>query len=222
VSEPGQLLGRGRTADVYEHRDGVLRRYRAPRDTGREVAAMEHARSHGFPVPAARSLNDTDIVMERVHGPTMLDDLARRPWLVLRHAETLAGLHRRLHAIEAPSWLPAPVGHGRSLLHLDLHPDNVILGAAGPVVIDWPNAARGPGAADVAHTWLVLASASVPGGIHRRLVSAAGRGLFLRTFLGRFDRREVESALPFAAAHRLASRGLPREERETIERLARR
>jgi RIO-like serine/threonine protein kinase len=63
---------------VFEHGAGeVLRRYRRPRDTEREVAAMEHARSHGFPVPAARALNDTEIVMERLSGQTMLGDLGQ-------------------------------------------------------------------------------------------------------------------------------------------------
>jgi aminoglycoside phosphotransferase (APT) family kinase protein len=153
-----RLVGMGRSAEVYEHGSGqVLRRYREPRDTEREVAAMEHARAHGFPVPGARALSDTDIVMERVTGPTMLDDLVRRPWRMAAHAATLARLHHELHAIAAPAWLPEPVGSGGSLLHLDLHPDNVMLSPGGPVVIDWPNAARGPGQADVAHTWLVLA-----------------------------------------------------------------
>src|SRR6476469_2295274 len=123
-------IGTGRSADVFAHGDGeVLRRYRMPRDTEREVAAMQHARAHGYPVPAARALNETDIVMERLDGPTMLDDLGRRPWRIDRHANTLAALHRRLHEIEAPGWLGAPVGDGQSLLHLDLHPDNVMLTA---------------------------------------------------------------------------------------------
>jgi hypothetical protein len=81
---------------------------------------------HMVIVPAARALNETEIVMERLDGPTMLDDLGRRPWRIDRHAQTLATLHRRLHEIDAPAWLPAPLGEGRSLLHLDLHPDNVI------------------------------------------------------------------------------------------------
>src|SRR3954463_14090733 len=91
------MIGTGRTADVFEHGPGeVLRRYRAPRDTEREVAAMEHARSHGYPVPAARAFGATEIGMDRLDGPTMLDDLARRPWKIGRHATTLADLHRRL------------------------------------------------------------------------------------------------------------------------------
>ena len=115
----GELIGSGRSADVYEHEPGwVLRRYREPRDTEREVAGMEHARAHGFPAPEARALSDTEIVMRRLEGPTMLDDLGRRPWMIGRHAATLATLHRRLHEIEAPDWLPTPLGEGEALLHL--------------------------------------------------------------------------------------------------------
>jgi Ser/Thr protein kinase RdoA (MazF antagonist) len=214
------MLGTGRTADVFEHGSGeVLRRYRKPRDTEREVAAMDHARSHGYPVPAARALSDTEIVMERLDGPTMLDDLGRRPWQIDKHANTLATLHRRLHQIEAPDWLPAPVGEGEALLHLDLHPDNVMLTARGPFVIDWPNAARGPGGADVAHTWIVIACSTPTTGFYRRSLSAAGRGLLLRFFLKRFDRAEIQRHLETAGAYRLANRSLPESELAAIRGL---
>src|SRR5438105_2110479 len=97
-----RLIGRGRSADVFEYGDGrVLRRYREPHDTEREVAAMEHARLHDFPVPRAHAISPTDIVMDLVTGPTMLSDLAERPWLLTRHARTLANLHNRLHDIPA-------------------------------------------------------------------------------------------------------------------------
>src|SRR5215213_4918397 len=89
--EHDSMIGTGRSADVYARGAGeVLRRYRVPRDTEREVAAMEHARSHGYPVPAARALSDSEIVMDRLDGPTMLDDLGRRPWRIGRHAALLA------------------------------------------------------------------------------------------------------------------------------------
>jgi aminoglycoside phosphotransferase (APT) family kinase protein len=216
-----RMLGTGRTADVFEHGDGeVLRRYRQARDTEREVAAMEHARAGGYPVPAARAVNQTDIVMERLEGPTMLDDLGRRPWRIDRHADTLAALHRRLHQIDAPGWLDAPLGEGKSLLHLDLHPDNVMLTARGPFVIDWPNAARGPSAADVAHSWIVIACSTPTTGLYRRLLSAAGRGLLLRAFLRRFDRAELERHLESAGAYRLANRALPESERAAIRRMS--
>jgi aminoglycoside phosphotransferase (APT) family kinase protein len=214
------MIGTGRSADVYEHGEGeILRRYRRPRDTEREVAVMELARAHGYPLPAARALNDTDIVMERLDGPTMLDDLGRRPWRIDTHAETLATLHRRLHEIEAPDWLRAPVGEGNSLLHLDLHPDNVMITARGPFVIDWPNAARGPSGADVAHTWIVIACSTPTTGIYRRALSAIGRGLLLRAFLARFDRAQIERHLDRAATYRLADRTVPESERAAIRRL---
>jgi aminoglycoside phosphotransferase (APT) family kinase protein len=222
VAEVGELIGSGRSADVYAYGDGhVLRRYRTARDTEREAAAMEHARSHGYPVPAAQAISDTDMVMDRVTGPTMLADLGRRPWRVPRHALTLAELHKRLHAITGPDWLPAPLGEGGSLLHLDLHPDNVILSPQGPVVIDWPNAARGAGAADVAHTWIVIATSLPPTGLYRRAVSLAGRKAFLELFLRGVERPAAESRLADAGTYRLGNRTLPEAELESIRKLLR-
>lgn len=180
---------------------------------------MEHARSHGFPVPAARALDDTDMVMDRVSGPTMLTDMSQRPWLVPRHAATLAELHRRLAAVPAPDWLDAPLGEGGSMLHLDLHPDNVIMSPGGPVVIDWPNAARGPGPGDVAHTWIVLACSLPPEGLWRRAVTLAGRRLFLERFLRHLDRAAALASLPAAGAYRLANRTLPEAELEAVRKL---
>ncbi|NEE60918.1 aminoglycoside phosphotransferase family protein, partial [Streptomyces sp. SID8455] len=48
----GQLLGSGRTADVYEL-DGswVLRRYRDRSDTTEELAVMSYVGAFGYPVP---------------------------------------------------------------------------------------------------------------------------------------------------------------------------
>src|SRR6184192_1421582 len=111
----GALVGRGRSADVFDCGNGrVLRHYRQPRDTEQEVAAMELARQHGFPVPRAQAVTSTDIVMDRVSGPTMLSDLARRPWRLPRHARTLAQLHDRLHEIPPLARLSTPLG-GRLL-----------------------------------------------------------------------------------------------------------
>jgi aminoglycoside phosphotransferase (APT) family kinase protein len=47
------------------------------------------------------------------------------------------------------------------VLHLDLHPGNVMLTAAGPVVIDWSNVAAGAPAAAVAKAWLFIATSEV-------------------------------------------------------------
>jgi aminoglycoside phosphotransferase (APT) family kinase protein len=228
-SELGPAVGIGRSADVYALEGGlVLRRYRADAATEyhaelaarveEEAALMTYALEHGYPVPRVERAEGPDIVMERVDGPTMLADLARRPWMMRTHAATLARLHHQLHAIPAPSWLERRIGEGNDLIHLDLHPDNVLLGANGPVVIDWPNAAAGPGAADVAHTWLVTETATPPGGMAQRIVAAVGRGLFLRSFLGHFDRDEVRQQLPVTAERRLHDRNIGQHERERTER----
>ena len=78
----------------------VLRRYRDGRDPAavdREAQVMAHARAHGVPVPEVFEVAGSDIVMERVTGPTMLDVLGRRPWTLRRQARLLARLHETVH-----------------------------------------------------------------------------------------------------------------------------
>jgi aminoglycoside phosphotransferase (APT) family kinase protein len=223
LTELGEVVGTGRSADVFEYGpDQVLRRYRAPRDTEREVAGMEHARRHGFPAPAAEVLSDTEIVMERLRGPTMLEELGRRPWRAAAHAALLASLHDKLHAIEAPAWLPEPMGPGSALLHFDLHPDNVVLTENGPAVIDWPNVARGPSLADVAFTCVILTTAAPLGGRLTRLSAAVGRGGFRWLFMRHFAPVEIKGWIPAAARFRLEDRSVPEAERRRVARLAQR
>ena len=108
-----------------------------------EARIMEYARANGFPVPAVEEMSDdgSDMVMERIDGADMFVSLTKRPWTISRQGKLLAGLHHRLHEIPTPTWLAdAPFGEGDRLLHLDLHPLNVILSSKGPVVIDWTNA----------------------------------------------------------------------------------
>jgi len=187
-------LGAGRAAIVFDLGGGrVLRRGGAP---AREPEIMAHARRAGYPVPEIRP---DALVLERIEGPTMLDDLRRRPWRLNSHARLLAELHRRLHAIPYED---------AALLHLDLHPQNVLLSPSGPVVIDWTNARAGEPAFDVALTWVIGLTSG----------GRLGRA-FLRPYLAQFDRSEVESALPAAVAFRLADPNVTAKERETARRL---
>ncbi|WP_326794567.1 phosphotransferase [Streptomyces sp. NBC_01808] len=156
-----ELIGRGRDADVYALAEGrVLRRYRAggPRKAAAEARLMTHLGERGFPVPQVYDADATDLVMERLEGPTMATALRRRPWRCAAYGRMLARLHDRLHTVPAPEFLPpsAASGSGDRVLHLDLHPENVILTARGPYVIDWPNAAAGAPACDVAMTVCIL------------------------------------------------------------------
>ncbi len=222
-----QLLGRGRDADVFALDDRrVLRRYRDPgRSADREARVMTHARAAGLPVPEVFDVDGPGLVLARADGPTMAAALVRRPWTLAAHARTLAGLHAAVHAVPAPDWLDgvpvdgAPQPRGAALLHLDLHPENVLLTAAGPVVIDWTNAARGPAAVDVADAWLVMSVASPSGGRAQAAVVAAAQGTFARLFR-RAAGLDLGPALPAAAARRLADRNLGAGERARIRRLA--
>jgi aminoglycoside phosphotransferase (APT) family kinase protein len=216
-----ELLGRGRDADVFAL-DGnrVLRRYRdAGRSAEREAAVMAYARSAGLPVPEVFDVQGADLVLERVVGPTMTAALARRPWTLAAQARVLAGLHRAVHDVPAPDWLAGPFGGGDALLHLDLHPENVLMTADGPVVIDWTNAARGPAEVDVADAWLVVSAGSVPGGRLQAAVVGAAQGTFARLFR-RSAGLQPGPALAVAATRRLADRNLDDRERQRVRRLA--
>ncbi len=136
LGQPGPPVGVGRSADVYDLGHGrVLRRYRDHARSARgEAEVMSWAAAHGVPVPEVLDVDGPDLVMEKVDGPTMLVDVARRPWRLARHAASLARLHGQVHAVPALDWLRAPFGEGGALLHLDLHPENVLLSARGPEV----------------------------------------------------------------------------------------
>jgi aminoglycoside phosphotransferase (APT) family kinase protein len=185
---PGPLIGAGRAADVYDIGGGrVLRRYRAPFDAQAEAAVMRHVGRAGFPVPRVYEADGPDLVMERLDGCDMLAELSRKPWLVRRHGRTLAALHNRLHEIQAPGGLAPAFGPGDPadrVLHLDLHPANVMLTSRGPVVIDWSNARAGAAGADVAMAYLIMASSDtdlIPAPL--RPVVGTLRAAFVRQFL---------------------------------------
>lgn len=215
-AEP-RILARGRDCDVYEHGPGqVLRRARDGRSLAGEAAVMRHVAAHGFPVPAVQEDGGPDLVMERIEGPSMFADFARRPWRLRAHAATLADLHQRLHAIPPPDELR---GTGSELVHLDLHPLNILMSPRGPVVIDWSNARRDAAAVDVAQTWLILAVSVIPGGPLKRALAGAFRKAFLGSFLSHFDLDEVRAVLPAVAAERERDRNVLPEEVAAMHKL---
>ena len=203
-----KLIAAGRASDIFDLGNGrVLRRFKGGGDAEREALVMRHARGRGYPAPLVLDVVDDGLVLERVDGPTMTAALRRRPWTLRRGASVIARLHNELHEISAPPAL-REVGAGDRLLHLDLHPSNVILSTSGPVVIDWTNAHRGEPALDVALTWVILATS---GGRASRL--------FLRSFLPRFDQDDLLRALPLAAEFRLADPNVSDAERDAVRRL---
>jgi tRNA A-37 threonylcarbamoyl transferase component Bud32 len=218
LEPPGRLLASGRAADVYDLGDGrVLRRYKTPHSCLHEAAVMQHVRAHGYPVPAVYEVRGGDMVMERLDGPTMLEDLGRHPGRVLRHASTLGELIERLHAIPPAPWMETRM-EGDAIVHLDLHPLNVLLTSRGAMVIDWTNAGRGDGAIDLADLWLLTLSATPPGRLER-VVASFGRKIFLNRVLKRFDLDPVRRLLPDAFERRARDRNMSEREIERMRRV---
>ena len=156
----GRLLGSGRSADVYEIDEAwVLRRDREGwGDAAAEGAVMTYVREHGYPAPRVRpSGSRTELVMERLAGPTMLAVLLSGEMGPAEGGALLASLLRRLHAVPGRD----PADPGARVLHLDLHPDNVMLTPDGPRVIDWTNAEDGPPGLDWAMSAVILAQVAV-------------------------------------------------------------
>jgi len=185
-----KLIAEGRASEIFDLGDGrVLRRFKRGGDPGFEARVMEHAREHGFPAPAVHEVRDDALVLERVDGPTMLDaaDLERHP-------AVLARLHEQLHEIPF---------EGATLLHRDLHPENVILSPDGPVVVDWTNAGAGEPAFDVALVWVILLG-----------TGEAIADRFARDFVAHFQ--GWEAGLDDALAYRFADPNVTDEERARL------
>ena len=195
MESPGRLLASGRDADIFEYRPGlILRRARNARSMEGEARIMEYLHSQGYPVPAIEELSEDgcDLVMERIDGLSMVEAIGRAPWTVRRQARTLAELHQRLHEVTPPDFLgPAPVGQGGQILHLDLHPLNVMFGPKGPVVIDWTGASIGDPYVDVALAWLLMSAGTIPGSGLKTKVLGWGRSLLTDGFLAGFDRDQL-------------------------------
>ena len=185
-----QHIDEGRTAEIFAWDAGrVLKLYRAefPREWADGEAQITRAISDaGVPAPHIFEVLDVEgrrgIVMERVTGLSMIDDLLTNLFKVAKHARLLAGLHAQMHErtlsdlpsqheslkrrIQEANVSPAiraaalqqldRLPEGTALCHGDFHPDNVVLTARGPLILDWPTAMRGHPLGDVARTSLIL------------------------------------------------------------------
>lgn len=271
--EPGQRpIAVGRTAEIYAcGPDSVLKLYREGSSrayVAREARVSRIVHSAGLPAPGVYNGDDEDedglveiegrlgILYEWIDGPTMLRDLASRPWMAVSHAKALAALHAQIHdataddlpdlrarierAIEtAAPRLPdgiaaaarndlAGLPEGDRVCHGDFHPGNVLLGDAGPVLVDWGPASAGYPAADVAWTILLFRFAGSPVGssLPVRLVVRWLKAICLRFYrrtyseLTGITQAEIDRWLGVIAILRLTDK-IPHE-REPLLRLIRR
>lgn len=173
---------------------------------------MDHARSQGYPVPEVIAVAGPDLVLERITGPTMQEALLEGTSSLSDAAAQLADLHHRLHLISGPDWLPSR-GDGDRLLHLDLHPKNVILGPSEPVVIDWANAARGPAALDPALAIAIFVTAKANVSHTERLTIDS----FIDAFASHFAASDLDAAFPLALELRRADPNVTDMERAELD-----
>jgi aminoglycoside phosphotransferase (APT) family kinase protein len=130
-----------------------------------------------------RESDRTGLLLERVRGDCFLHRLISRPLGFRQAAREFTSLHAHIHKVVATDlppvevWVSQIILHspflspaekqsleklvdalpaGTNLLHMDFHPGNLIASQDGTKVIDWLMAMRGPPAADVARTLLLL------------------------------------------------------------------
>ncbi len=217
----GPKVAEGRDSEIFEHGPGkVLRVARDGRSLVAEAEIMRYVRSHGYPCPDVHDAGDGYLVMDRLDGPTMMDSIGKPPFPLRRSGRLLAELHERLHRIPAPGGSSGGSLSGDRLVHRDLHPLNVMMTSAGPVVIDWANASAGDPAVDVADTWVLLACGSPPSGGVDRFIVPIGRRIFLRAFLSGVDATTARRAIPIAVEHRLTDTNLAPEEHDRMRKLS--
>lgn len=177
------------------------------------------------------------LVYDECEASSLLHTLAAKPWTLWGSAQMFARLHESIHArttenlesqrarlerkiregfglrsrekaelLQRLYQLP----EGENLCHGDFHPDNVLMGTDGPIIVDWADACRGNPWADVAQTSLLFRVSKLPPGTPNAWLVAVGRGLFHWLYLhyyaqNRNDERWQFSAwLPVVAAARLA------------------
>jgi len=109
-------IGRGRTADIFEHPDNdkwvikLCHPHIPASDVQREFQIAQLAFSLGVPTPEPVEILQMDgrmgIVFERATGEPLLKQLMARPMMAREHARKLAVLHHSLHVHEIGGQLP--------------------------------------------------------------------------------------------------------------------
>ena len=228
-------IGFGRTAEVYAWgKDQILKLYRPEMPCGwiaDEARVGRIVAEAGLAVPSVGDVIELEgrlgIIYERIVGPSMLDELVRRPWTIFRSARQFAEVHAAMHACQRPElpslresltrairYAPAlpeatrtlasaalqRLPDGNAICHGDYHPDNLIASPRGAIVIDWMTGTHGNPAADVARTVLLFQTAVLPEGVSaiKRVMTQIFRRAFLAAYLRAYRRLRPISAADIA------------------------
>ena len=122
-----------------------------------------------LPVPQVLDRADfadrSALLLERLPGRTAAELAVTSPALARAAGQACGQVHEVLAGVPAPAGLrtvpgaPSPATPGPArVLHLDLHPLNVLVDDDGAVtgVLDWANTAAGDPVLDRARTWAIL------------------------------------------------------------------
>lgn len=197
-----EKVGAGRTATIFRYgQNRVIKLFRANFPKQAIVDEFEIGRSlnsSGLNIAITYDLIEIDntkgIVFDLIDGQSMLQNLAKKPWLVLSYSKKMARLHLAIHKtcigknncinslskslaekISRVNLLSneeqnailqhlASLPNGYALCHGDFHPDNIIISKDRLVTVDWITARTGNAIADVAQTWLLLSMGTLPEG----------------------------------------------------------
>jgi len=212
-------IAMGRTAEIYSYEEEkVLKLFFSsiPQDwIDKEVEVGKYIQDTQLPVPKVYErvkINGREgVIYERIEGPSLLNELAVKPWNVVRYARTLAELHVQVHEVQAPAkletqkeWARGGIPEtdklpnemqaqilqlldslpgGNQLCHGDFHPGNIVITEKGPVIIDWMTASMGLACGDVARTSTIMEAGKVPEGTPMRWLLEWLRKLLLATYL---------------------------------------
>ena len=209
------LLTRGRTSSVYLLDDAhVVRRLHDPHGTFRNVDLIAHLSAETFPTAGLVRAQGPDLILERLDGATLLQALDAQDVGIAEGVRILLDLHDKLHAVPvpAPGVAARVIGRGECIVHLDLHPANILMTSKGPYLIDWELAGLGPAGLDLATTALVFAEIVADGDEYSRPAHAMLR--HFTEIAGPGFRDHVADA----AAERASNTTFDADERELIPR----
>jgi uncharacterized protein (TIGR02172 family) len=177
------------------------------------------------------------IIYQRVTGITMLEAFIQDPFKVFLLSRQLAELHLDMHQHQVDDLPPYreylkrtikraalltevertavlayldTLPEDEKLCHADFHPENVMMTADGPIIIDWITAVRGHPLGDVARTYVISYFTDIPKETPNRLILFIGRWLYIQEYLrtyfkhSPYTRAQMEAWLLPVAASRLA------------------